>query len=160
MTSNIDRIILPNSIKQESNEENLHATKRTPKNTDDGEQEGLIDNTLAILREHERAYMEDLEGKMHAEESGEFFNNSALEKIGGNIDKLEKVLGNHNNSNNYANGKKPNAIVDNSDDSSRADTVSLTNFEEKIGLRTKIPIPVRKLMTAKRKLNLASRDND
>ena len=144
MRSNIDRIILPNSIKQESNGENLHATKRTPKNADDGEQEGLIDNTLTILREHERAYMEELERKMHAEESGEFFNNSALEKIGGNIDKLEKVLGNHNNSNNYANGKKPNARVDNFDDSSGADTVNLTNFEDKIGLRTKISIPVRK----------------
>ena len=64
----------------------------------------LTDNTLAILREHERAYMEELERKKHAEESGEFFDDSALGKIGGNIDKLEKVLGTHNNRNKCANG--------------------------------------------------------
>ena len=39
-------------------------------------------------------------------------------------------------------------------------TAEVPNFEDKIGLRTKIPIPVRKLMRAKRKLNLASHDND
>ena len=56
--------------------------KTTLKNMEDGEQEVLIDNTLAILREHERAYMEELERKMHAEDNGEFFDHSALEKIG------------------------------------------------------------------------------
>ena len=127
---------------------------------EDGEQEVLIDNTLAILREHERAYIEELERKMHAEESGEFFDDSALEKIGGNIGKLEKVLGTHNNQNTYANGKKPNARMDSSDDCSITDTVKVTNFEDKIGLRTKIPIHVRKLTRAKRKLNLASYDYD
>ena len=74
--------------------------------------------------------------------------------------KLEKVLGTHNNQNNYANGKKPNARIDSSDDCIRADTVKITNyFEDKISLRTKIPIPVRKFMRVKIKLNLASHDN-
>ena len=50
---------------------------------EDGEQEVLLDNALAILREHERAYMEELKRKMHTEESGEFFDDSSLEKIGG-----------------------------------------------------------------------------
>ena len=160
MRSNIDTNIIPNSIEQDSNDESRHVTKRTLKNVEDGEQEVLTDNTLAILREHERAYMEELERKMHAEESGEFFDDSALEKIGGNIDKLEKVLGTHNNRNKCANGKRPDARIDSSDDCRRADTAEVPNFEDKIGLRTKIPIPVRKLMRAKRKLNLASHDND
>ena len=158
--SNIDTNIIPNSIERDSNEESRHVTKRTLKNVEDGEQEVLTDNTLAILREHERAYMEELERKMHAEESGEFFDDSALEKIGGNIDKLEKVLGTHNNRNKCANGKRPDARIDSSDDCSRADTAEVPNFEDKIGLRTKIPIPDRKLMRAKRKSNLASHDND
>ena len=97
MRSNIDTNIIPNSIERDANDESRHVTKRTLKNVEDGEQEVLTDNTLAILREHERAYMEELERKMHAEESGEFFDDSALEKIGGNIDKLEKVLRTQNN---------------------------------------------------------------
>ena len=49
--------------------------------------------------------------------------------------KLEKVLGTHNNQNNYANGKKPNARIDSSDDCIRADTVKITNyFEDKVSL--------------------------
>ena len=83
MRSHIDRIIIPNSIEQESNEERRHVTKRKLKNMEDGEQEVLLDNALAIFREHERAYMEELEKKIHTEESGEFFYDSVLERIGG-----------------------------------------------------------------------------
>ena len=120
MQSNIDNIIIPNSTEQESIEESHPVTQRTLKNMEDEAQE--------ILREHERVYMEELERKMHAEESGEFFDDSALEKIGVNIDQLEEVLGAHNYQNNYANGKKPNPRINSSDDCSRADTVKVTNF--------------------------------
>ena len=70
------------------------------------------------------------------------------------------MLGTHNNQNTYANGTKPNAPLDSSDDCIRTDTVKVTNFEDKSGLRTKIPIHVRTLTRAKRNLNLASDDND
>ena len=50
---------------------------------EDGEQEVLLDNALAIFREHERTHMEELERKIHTEENGEFFYDSVLEKIGG-----------------------------------------------------------------------------
>ena len=49
MRSYIDRIIIPNSIEQVSNEERRHVTKRTLKNMENGDQEVLIDNALAIL---------------------------------------------------------------------------------------------------------------
>ena len=49
MRSNIDTNIIPNSIEGDSNEESRHVTERTLKNVEDGEQEVLTDNTLAIL---------------------------------------------------------------------------------------------------------------
>ena len=83
---------------------------------------------------------------MHAEENGEFFDKSALERIGAEIDQLEKILG--ATTNNYT----CNRSHDNS---------TVSRFKEtdiKANLRTKIPMPIKltKLTKARRKLNLTS----
>ena len=82
---------------------------------------------------------------MHAEENGEFFDKSGLERIGADIDKFEKVLG--ATTNNYNCNRNTNKIV--------------SRFKEtdiKANPRTKIPIPIKlnKLAKARWKLNLTS----
>ena len=83
---------------------------------------------------------------MHAEENGEFFDKSALEKIGADIEKLEKVRG--TTTNNY--------------DCNRNDYNKIQyRFKEtniKAKPRTKIPMPIKltKLAKTRRKLNLTS----
>ena len=84
---------------------------------------------------------------MHAEENGESFYKSGLERIGADIDKFEKVLGTTTNKNNC--NRNNNKII--------------SRFKEtdiKANPRTKIPISIKlnKLAKARRKLNLTIRN--
>ena len=104
------------------------------------------DNTISNIRELESEYIKEFEKMMHAEENGEFFDKSALEKIGADIDKLEKVLG--TTTNNYD--------CNRNDDNNIQYRFKETDIKAKP--RTKIPMPIKltKLAKARRKLNLTS----
>ena len=102
-------------------------------------------DTTSNIRELESKYIQEFEKMMHAEENGEFFDKSALERIGAEIDRLEKVLG--ATTNNY--------------NCNRNDNNTVSRFKEtdiKANPRTKIPMPIKltKLTKARRKLNLTS----
>ena len=100
---------------------------------------------------------------MHTEER-EAFDESVLEQIGTDIEKLEAALGTIAKGQDYIIEKKEkNSDTLDNDTFHRFDNIStIANSRGKIktNFKTKIPLPIRKLMKARRKLILASHESD
>ena len=113
--------------------------------------EVLIDSMKIQLRELEHDYIKEFEKKMHAEEGGKDFDESTLKKIGREIDKLEAALENV--------GKEEDNIIEkekNSDTNNGNHKISSNNICSSTHFKTKIPLPIGKVMKARRRLNLTS----
>ena len=145
--------IPPDSVMEKLDQENRDVKKTASKkkvttkhHLKEKKYEICPDNTISNIRELESEYIKEFEKMMHAEENGEFFYKSALEKIGADIDKLEKVLG--TTTNNYD--------CNRNDDNNIQYRFKETDIKAKP--RTKIPMPIKltKLAKARRKLNLTS----
>ena len=145
--------IPPDSVMEKLDQENRDAKKTASKkkvttkhHLKEKKYEVCPDNTMSNIRELESEYIKEFEKMMHAEDNGEFFDKSALEKIGADIEKLEKVLG--TTTNNYD--------CNRNDDNNIQYRFKETDIKAKP--RTKIPMPIKltKLAKARRKLNLTS----
>ena len=93
---------------------------------------------------------------MHAAESGAAFDESRLEKIGREIEKQEAAFGNSNKEEDYMIEKEQNSgsVHNKKNHKIDSNTLSRANF------KTKIPLPIEKLMKTRRRLNLTSYEND
>ena len=93
---------------------------------------------------------------MHAEESGTAFDELLLEKISREIEKQEAAFGNINKEEDHMIGKEQNSgsIHNNNNHKIGNNKFSKTNY------KTKIPLPIEKVVKTKRRLNLTSYDND
>ena len=118
--------------------------------------EKLIDSNRIKLRELEHEYIKEFEKKMHAAESGEAFDESRLEKIGREIEKQEAAFGNSNKEEDYMIEKEQNSgsVHNKKNHKIDSNTLSRANF------KSKILLPIEKLMKTRRRLNLTSFEND
>ena len=127
----------------------------------------LTDSITMKLKELEHEYIKEFEKKMYAEECGKAFDESILEKVGQETENLETVLGN------IRKEEEEEALIiekeDNSDsvnnknnDSTYCNNIRIANGKDsnKAKFKTEIPLPVRKVMKARRRLNLTSNEND
>ena len=97
----------------------------------------LTDSIKIHRRELRHYYIKEFEKKMLAEEGGENFDKSTLEKIGREIDNLKAVLGNVSKDEENITGKETNPDTKNSNNkSNNNNTCSRTHF------KTKIPLPI------------------
>ena len=126
----------------------------------------LPDSITMKLDKLEHEYIKEFDKKMYAEECGKAFDESILEKIGQEIENLETVHGNIRK-------EEEEALIiekeDNSDrvnnknnDSTYCNNIRIANGKDsnKAKFKTKIPLPVRKVMKARRRLNLMSNETD
>ena len=102
---------------------------------------------------------------MYAEECGKAFDESILEKVAQEIDNLETVLGNiRKEEEALMIEKEENSDSVNSDnfDSTYYNNIHIANGKDKnkAKFKTKIPLPVKKVMKARRRLDPRSNEND
>ena len=130
------------------------AESRQMKNTDC---EMLNDSIEIKRRELEKEYIKEFEKKMHAEERGEAFDELILEQIGRKIEELEAALENINKEEEdytIEKGKNSNRTHDNKNYKIDNIIFSRANY------KTKIPLPIGKVIKARRRLDLSSYEND
>ena len=118
--------------------------------------ERSIDSNKIKLRELEHEYIKEFEKKMHTTESGKAFDESLLEKIGREIEKQEATLGNINKEEDYMTEKEQNSGSVHNNNNHKIDS----NISSRANFRTKIPLPIEKVMKIRRRLNLTSYEND
>ena len=113
-------------------------------------------NPYSCSRELEHEYIKEFEKKMHAAESGKAFDESLLEKIGREIEKQEATLGNINKEEDYMTEKEQNSGSVHNNNNHKIDS----NIFSRANFKTKIPLPIEKVMKIRRRLNLMSYEND
>ena len=114
------------------------------------------EDTISNIRELEHKYIEESEKMMRAEENNEFFDKSTLERIGQKLDKLEKVFGAITGERDYcktqvdfSSGTDLESNCTRNDDNKAS---RITRMDIKVNHNTKIPIPVKKIAKARRRL--------
>ena len=137
----------------------MKAESRKMENTSSGK---LTDSITMKLRELEHEYIKEFEKKMHSEENGKAFDEAQLEQIGQEIDKLETILGNikreeddcviENEKNSDCANYDKNHIIDKN--------VYINNDKIRAKYMTKIPLPIKNVTKARRRLNLTSYEGD
>ena len=125
----------------------------------------LTDNITMKLKELEHEYIKQFEKKMYAEECGKAFDELMLEKVGQEIDNLETVLENIRKEEEALMIEKEensDSVNNNNNDSTYYNNICISNGEDsnKAKFKTKIPLPVRKMMKARRRLDLTSNEKD
>ena len=120
------------------------------------------EDTMSNIRELERKYIEESEKMMRAEENNEFFDKSTLERIGQKLDKLEKVFGAITGERDYcktqvdfSSGTDIESNCSRNDDNKAS---RIKRMDIKANHNTKIPIRVKKIAKARRRLNLTSHE--
>ena len=120
------------------------------------------EDTISNIRELEHKYIEEFEKMLHAEENNEFFDKSALERIGQKLDKLEKVFGAITVERDYcttqvdlSSGADIECNCSRNDDNKAS---RIKRMDIKANHHTKIPIPVKNIAKARRRLNLTSHE--
>ena len=93
---------------------------------------------------------------MHAAESGKAFDESLLEKIGREIEKQEAAFGNSNKEEDYMIETEQNSGSVHNNKNHKIDS----NIFSKANFKTKIPLPIEKLMKTRRRPNLTSYEKD
>ena len=117
---------------------------------------------MSNIRELEHKYIEESEKVMRAEENNEFFDKSTLERIGQKLDKLEKVFGAITCERDYCKTQVNFSFgTDIETNCSRNDDNKASRIKRmdiKANHNTKIPIRVKKIAKARRRLNLTSHE--
>ena len=119
---------------------------------------------MSNIRELEHKYIEESEKEMRAEENNDFFYKSTQERVGQKLDKLEKVLGAITGKREYCKTQVDlSSGTDTESNCSRHDDNKVSRIKKmdiKANYNTKIPIPVKKMAKARRRLNLTSHEYD
>ena len=128
--------------------------------------EMLPDSITMKLKKLEYEYIKEFEKKMYAEKCGKACDESMLEKVGQEIESLETVLGNIRKEEEEAliieKEENFDSVNNKNNDSTYCNNIRIVNGKDsnKAKFKTKIPLPVRKVMKARRRLNLTSNEND
>ena len=125
----------------------------------------LTDSIMMKLKELEHEYIKQFEEKMYAKECGKAFDESILEKVGQEIENLETVPGNIRKGEEALMIEKEvysDNINNDNNDRSYYNTFYISNGKDntKAKCKTQIPSPIRKVMKARRRLNLTSNEDD
>ena len=118
------------------------------------------EDNISNIRELEHKCIEESEKMMRAAEKNEFFNKSTLERIGQKLDKFEKVFGAITGERDFcktqvdfSSGTDIESNCSRNDDNKAS---RIKRMDIKASHTTKIPIPIKKIAKARRRLNLTS----